>query len=156
MRIPEPLFVVVNLLVRALLCSPLHPLLSNSVMLIRFRGRKTNKLYATPVRYIRDGNHIRCFTSKHTRWWRSIRDKPHVILRIAGQEHAYHARTVVDAPNEIRPHLLRILALHPSDAPYHNLTLDSAGKPVPDEVERELRSTVMIVAAQEEPAAQRP
>ncbi|MDE0053611.1 MAG: hypothetical protein OXT64_05055, partial [Gammaproteobacteria bacterium] len=48
MRIPEPLFVVINAGMRLLLRSPLHALASRSLMLITFTGRVTGRTYTTP------------------------------------------------------------------------------------------------------------
>src|SRR5262249_17743027 len=52
MRLPEPLFVVINPVIRALLRSPVHGLMSKSLMLITFTGRKSGRRYTTPVRYV--------------------------------------------------------------------------------------------------------
>jgi len=146
MRLPESLFPLINLVMRALLCSPLHPLFSDSILLLRFTGRKSGKRYTTPLRYLQDQEGVRLFTTKSTRWWRNIGDDTEVTLRVRGVERKYRASVTVDDPEVIRPHLLALLERYPADAAYHNLSLDSAGRPPPDDLQRELRSTVMIVA----------
>ncbi|MDA0273687.1 MAG: hypothetical protein O3C68_10605, partial [Proteobacteria bacterium] len=72
MKIPEPLFKFINLVVMALLKSPIHGFWSASLVVIGFRGRKTGKSYATPVRYVVDAEVVQCFTSKDGDWWRNI------------------------------------------------------------------------------------
>ena len=63
MRLPEPLFVIINPMMRMLLRSPLHFVQSKSLMLITFTGRKSGRRLTTPVRYVRVGDTVRCFTA---------------------------------------------------------------------------------------------
>ncbi len=63
MKLPEPLFVMVNPIVRILLRSPMHMFWSNSLMLITFTGRRSHREFTTPVRYVRLDQTVRCFTS---------------------------------------------------------------------------------------------
>ena len=57
---------------RLLLRSPLHFLMSRSLLLITYEGRKSGRRYTTPLRYTREGEVIRCFTSGTTQWWRNL------------------------------------------------------------------------------------
>ena len=64
-RIPEALFPALNPLMRILLNSPLHRLMSGSVMIIYFTGRKTGKRRATPVRYLKESDAcVVCLTGR--------------------------------------------------------------------------------------------
>ena len=76
MKVPEPLFKVINFFVELLLRSPAHGLFSDSLMVIYFTGRKSGKPFRTPVRYQRDGTKVVCFTHKETKWWPNISAKP--------------------------------------------------------------------------------
>lgn len=146
MKLPDCLFPFVNRVMRALLCSPLHGIFSDSILLIRFTGRVSGKRLVTPLRYMRDGDTIVCFSARETRWWRNIeRDTP-VTLRLHGEERRYRATRFTDDAERMRAPLLRMLALFPEDAPYHHLTLDRNGKPHVDQFESALRDAVMIVA----------
>ncbi|WP_372810488.1 nitroreductase/quinone reductase family protein [Litorivivens sp.] len=64
-----------NFLVKPLLRSPLHWLLSSSVALIRFTGRKSGKQFETPVAFTKfDGEFLICLTETRDRqWWRNYR-----------------------------------------------------------------------------------
>ncbi len=72
-----------NRIMALLLRSPLHSLVSSQIMLLSFHGRKTGKLYTTPVGYMREGNTITLFTD-HT-WWRNLQNGAPVTVRIAGK-----------------------------------------------------------------------
>ena len=60
-------------------------------MLITFTGRKTGKVFTTPVRFIRNGETVRCFTSSGTRWWRNS-------LLLEGKSDYFHAVAIQDDP----------------------------------------------------------
>ncbi len=65
-----------NFLVKPLLRSPLHWLLSSSVALMRFKGRKSGKEFETPVGFTKFGNEfLICLTETRNRqWWRNYRE----------------------------------------------------------------------------------
>jgi hypothetical protein len=68
MKLPEPLFIIINSAMRILLNSPLHGLMSKSLMLITFTGRTSGKFFTTPVRYFSVNGTIKCFTSSENQW----------------------------------------------------------------------------------------
>lgn len=65
-----------NFLVKPLLRSPFHWLLSSSVALIRFTGRKSGKTFETPVAFTKFGDEfLICLTETRNRqWWRNYRE----------------------------------------------------------------------------------
>lgn len=146
MRIPEPLFVVINPTMRCLLRSPLHGLASGSLMLITFTGRRSGRRFTTPVRYIRRGDAIRCFTGAESKWWRNLKGGAEVTLRIAGRDRRYRATAIHDDPASVRAGLEDYLAEFPQDAAYHDIrligqrTLETAG------LARAARTAVMVEA----------
>ena len=93
MKLPEFLFVIINPMMRLLLCSPLHGMLSDSLMLITFRGRNSGREFTTPVRYIENDGVVRCFTSSENQWWRNLRGGSEVVLRVRGKDGKYKAST---------------------------------------------------------------
>ncbi len=54
-------------------------------MLITFRGRKSGKLFTTPIGYMRQGDRVSSFTDH--RWWRNLVEHPEVTLRIQGKRY---------------------------------------------------------------------
>jgi len=123
MRIPEFLFPIINRVMKLLLLSPAHRLLSGSVMTIYFTGRKTGRARSTPVRYIReDPRTVTCLTGRQTRWWQNFLAPAEVQLQIAGRRVAAVARSVPDDTARIEAALKETLDRFPGDAPYHGLT----------------------------------
>jgi hypothetical protein len=78
---------LVNPLVSLILRSPLHVLISGSLLLISYRGRKSGKDYTLPAQYARDGNSIYIvpgMPEKKT-WWRNLRGGAPVRLLLVGK-----------------------------------------------------------------------
>ena len=146
MRLPEPLFLVINPIMRALLRSPLHFVLSSSLMLISFTGRQSGRHYTTPVRYVRVDGAVRCFTSAKNRWWRNLRGGATVSLLIAGKEAQYQAQVINDDPPRIRAALQHYLSLFPADAAYHEIRLNRDRTLVAADLERASHEAVVVEA----------
>jgi deazaflavin-dependent oxidoreductase (nitroreductase family) len=143
MKLPEFMFVIINPIVRLWMHSPLHGLLSGSVMLITFTGRKSGKTYTTPVRYMQDGDTVRCSTSREFIWWRNLRGGAEVKLRIAGKDGRFQAETIED-PSRVEAYLREFLGAFPQDAPYLGVEMDKNRRPLPGELERVSREMVLI------------
>ena len=60
--------------------SPLHGMLSNSMMLITVTGRKTGKKYKTPVGYYRESGYLWVITSRNRTWWKNLCNGAEVSL----------------------------------------------------------------------------
>jgi len=146
MRLPEPLFLIINPMMRMLLRSPLHFVQSKSLMLITFTGRKSGRLFTTPVRYVRVGDTVRCFTSAENLWWRNLRGGAAVSLRIEGKEAPYWASPIENNPGAKRDALKHYLALFPQDAAYHGIRLNPDKSLVSEDLERAAHDAVVVEA----------
>jgi deazaflavin-dependent oxidoreductase (nitroreductase family) len=144
MRIPESLFVIVNFVVRLLLKSPLHFLMSNSVLLISYVGRKSGAAYSTPVRYIRSGSTLRCFTSEDVNWWRNVQANPAVSLLVQGTKSPYTAIVLERDPAQFQQLLSDFLAVYPQDAVYQEIRLDSDGNLNSDDLTKASHRAIIV------------
>jgi deazaflavin-dependent oxidoreductase (nitroreductase family) len=155
MRLPEPLFLLINPVMRMLLRSPLHFVQSRSVMLITFTGRKSGRRFTTPVRYVRIADTVRCFTSAENQWWRNLRGGAEVSLRIAGKERLYRAVAIQNDPTRVRDALKHYLALFPQDAAYHDIRLNRDNSLVEPDLEQALQHAVVVESVPIESAGRR-
>jgi hypothetical protein len=128
-KVPEFLFVIINPLMRLLLRSPLHSILSDSIVLISYRGRRSGKHYSTPVRYVRMPDCIRCYSTHETKWWRNLRNGAQVRMLTAGTERDYRTEVIENDVPRIRAALEHYFSVYPEDAVYHDVKLDRAGQP---------------------------
>lgn len=76
---------IYNPIMKSILRSPLHGLISKNTMLITFTGRKSGKIYTTPVNYVRDGDDFTVFSQCNRIWWRNLRGGAPVTVRVKGQ-----------------------------------------------------------------------
>ena len=90
-------------------------------MVITFRGRRSGKVFTTPVRFIQNEGVIRCFTSRKNQWWKNMRGGSDVELRIQGKERRFRASVIDDDPDKAREWLAFYLGLYPQDASYHDV-----------------------------------
>ena len=77
-----------NLVVRAVLRSPAHRLLSGRVLLLTYTGRRTGEQHTIPVQYVRDGEALVVTVGRPERkvWWRSLREPgTRVSLMLTGR-----------------------------------------------------------------------
>ena len=122
MRIPEALFPLINRIVKLLLESPAHGLMSGSVLTIHYKGRRTGRPRWTPLRYLAEPSGlVTCLTTKDTAWWQNFREPSEVELQIAGRRVPAEAHSVIDDRVRIRTALRAALDRFPGDAPYHGL-----------------------------------
>lgn len=132
----------VNSAMKFILSSPLHGMVSKSVLLISFTGRKSGKTYTTPVSYSQEGDQVTIFT--HANWWRNLRGGEPVSLHIRGRELQGLAEPVAEDKDLIAAGLAAHLRKVPSDAKFYGVTLDEGGNPKEEEVEKAVQSVVMV------------
>lgn len=145
MKLPEPLFVVINPAMRLVLSSPLHFLISRSLLLIRYQGRRTGIWRTTPLRYVQDGDAIHCFSSQAAQWWRNLQSGAEVTLTVRGKRMECKA-TVVTDPERTRALLAAYLEQYPQDAAYHDVSLAPNRKPDPKSLDQAASSAVAVEA----------
>lgn len=76
-----------NPLMRWLLRSPLHSLVSRFFMLIIVTGRKSGKQYEIPVQYHQEANHLWVVTSESYTWWRNLSGGAMVSVMLRGRKY---------------------------------------------------------------------
>lgn len=89
---------VVNPLLRWLLRSPLHRLLSGRLLLLEVRGRRSGRTFVFPVQYGRDGDAfviVPAFAARK-QWWRNLRQPAPVAWWWRGRRHEGWGHVVTD------------------------------------------------------------
>jgi len=124
MKLPEPLFAIINPIVGLLLRSPVHGFWSKSLMLITFTGRRSGRRFTTPVRYVVVDDVVRCYTSSKNLWWRNLIGGVSVDLLIGGGWAAYRTDVIVNDPAAVKLALQHYLAIYPQDSAYHEIRLN--------------------------------
>ena len=146
MRIPEVLFGVINPMMRLTLHTPAHFVFSDSLLVVKYRGRKTGKSYEVPVRYVEKDDFIQLFTDKRSGWWPNLRDNSNVTLRIRGKDISVSTRVLTDDPDKLKEELTSYLNRFPQDAVYHDVRLGPDKKPLQSDIDIHAVTAVCIYA----------
>jgi deazaflavin-dependent oxidoreductase (nitroreductase family) len=132
----------VNKTMKLVLRSPLHGMVSKTILLITFTGRKSGKTYTTPVSYSQHDDQVYIFT--HATWWKNLHSDRPVSLRIRGQELQGLPEPVAEDKRAIAAGLAEHLRKVSSDAKYYGVTYDEQGNPKTEEVEKAVQNVVMV------------
>jgi deazaflavin-dependent oxidoreductase (nitroreductase family) len=132
-----------NPLLIAILRSPLHPLLSRNMLVITYTGRKSGRVYRTPVNYVRDGARLLTSSYRSRTWWRNLRGGAPVSLRVQGREVKATGQALEDEAAVVEA-LSAYLKHQPGLAKYFKIGLDADGQFKRDDVARAAQERVMI------------
>jgi deazaflavin-dependent oxidoreductase (nitroreductase family) len=132
-----------NGIIKGLLRSPLHRLMSTSTLLITYTGRKSGQVYTTPVNYVQKGQDVLITSMRQRTWWRNLLGGAPVVVRIQGRDYDgfAHALTV---PDEVATGLMNYLRLVPRQARYFGVGLDGDGLPIQKDVKAAARERVVV------------
>jgi len=93
---PDALVRVVNPVLKRMLRSPLHPLVSDDLLLLTITGRKTGTRYTFPVGYEQRDDTL-AVISHGTNWWMNLREGgAEVTVLLRGERRSGHATVQED------------------------------------------------------------
>lgn len=127
------------------LYSSFHGALSNNLLLIRFRGRKSGTYYQLPVAYAQDGDII--LIASKAGWWKNLRDNVLVELRLRGRNVAAHTHVATDRDQraaDLRHLLQRASRL----GRYIHVEMNANGEPNPQQLAAAIDAGWVVVHAQ--------
>lgn len=143
-----------NPLVKLLMNSPLHWVLSSGLILIRFKGRKSGKEFVTPVGYQRfDDCLIILLSETHNRqWWRNYRQPWPMDVKYKGRWRSGEALWIEPGSEEYVDRIERIFKRAPFIAKIMKIEgFDAAEGLRPEQLEILLENTTgMVKYADEE------
>jgi deazaflavin-dependent oxidoreductase (nitroreductase family) len=113
-------------------------------MLITFTGRKSGKLYTTPVEYFYDGGTLTVFSSSERMWWRNLRESAPVSVRVKGRDYEGTAHASIGDAEVFGKALRAYLDRYPGREKYFGVGLDGDGQLNPDDVARVAQEKVVI------------
>ena len=114
---------------KLLLRSPLHGLMSASILTVHFTGRRTGRARSLPLRYLSDDDDgLFCLTSRDAAWWQNFLAPARVELQLAGERVAATAQSFPEDATRKDAALRRLLERFPGDAPYHGISARGAAR----------------------------
>ncbi len=131
-----------NRIMSGLLRSPFHFVVSSTIMLITFTGRKSGQTYTTPISYAREGSVVTAFTG--AKWSRNLAGGAPVTLRIKNKDYAGRGDAIADDKVAVAEGLRDFLRVVRFDARFYGVNFDDDGEPNWDEVQRAAQRATMI------------
>ena len=135
-------FKVLNPIMKMILKSSIHKVVSDGILIIIFKGIKTGKEYSTPISYFLENGTIYCFT--HAQWWRNLADGAEVKVRLKGQDTVGFAQAEAEDIAQKASVMRKMVIAKPQEAGFYNVTFDLDGNPVEEEVIRGAEEAVLI------------
>jgi deazaflavin-dependent oxidoreductase (nitroreductase family) len=139
---------IVNPMVRLILCSPLHSLLSETLLLITYRGRQSGTEYSLPVQYVQSGHIIYLMPGipEQKTWWRNLKEAAPVQLILRGQTLAGNAIVLKpDTDSEaIQEGFGLYLRQFPALIKYHHIRVEAGGSFNAEELQQAAKQAVII------------
>lgn len=126
----------------AILCSPVHRVLSGKRLVLSFTGRRSGKRYATPVNYLQRGSELLITTD--SRWWHNLDGGAPVAVWLRGRQMPATAEAVRD-PDVVAEALSAIVRDHPPYRRWAHIHTGPDGSPDPADVLAEVaRGRVLV------------
>ena len=136
-----------NRFIVPLLCSPLHFLMSGSMLVLRVTGRRSGRQIELPVNYTTEEENSWRYLVTSTRertWWRNLRGGAPVEACLFGRWRACQA-DVFEEPERVAGGLRRIFRSKPGSARYYGVRGDGRGDWNADDLERASKSRVLVL-----------
>jgi uncharacterized protein len=140
---------VANPVMRPMLRSPGGRLVGKRLALIRYRGRRTGRVYELPVQYARVDDRVWILpgSPEYKAWWRNMRDRTQVDLLLAG--HLLRGEAVAveakDHPDEVAVGLTAYLQAMPRAARALGLSMRGAHAEPQDADVRRISAGIVLV-----------
>ena len=139
---------IANPIVGLILRSRLHGLMSASLLLIAYRGRKSGRAYRLPVQYAQDGQQVFILPGQpeNKTWWRNFKEETPVTLALRGKTLGGKARLLdpQSDPQACQDGLAVYLRRFPSLAKLHQVSADADGSFNPGELRTAADSACII------------
>jgi deazaflavin-dependent oxidoreductase (nitroreductase family) len=133
---------LLNPLAKVILRSPFHGVMSRRLLLITFSGRKSGKVYTTPISYVQQDRTL--LLGVGGPWWKNLRGGVPVQVRLRGKTLTGRAEAWTDEASMTRVYQT-ILAVNPTQARFMGITATANGEPESHDVQRVLQRGSAVV-----------
>jgi len=132
-----------NFFMKAIVNSPLHPMLGSNFAVITFEGRKSGKRYSTPINVTRNGDAFTAVSLRSRTWWRNLRGGQQAQLRVSGRQYEVRGEVLEDQ-GAVADGLAQYFKQNPAYAKYFSVRLAPDGQPSGEDLDRAADERVII------------
>jgi len=134
---------ILNPIIQSILKSPLHPLMSEHSLVIKYTGRESGKEHSFPAYYHLAGSSLQVLVEKTEDWWRSLRNGANVKVIMKGNELRGWAEAVQD-PQNMNDDFYQLLDTIPELSTELNVRRDENGSFSSDDVKKNLQQLGLL------------
>ena len=126
-----------------LLHSPFHRLISGSILLITYNGRRSGKEFTAPLNYVRDGNTLWVTSVRSRRWWRNFREEWPIQVLLQRVE-IEGIGLAISEPEQLSQAFIEFFRLAPANARFFKVNLEDGGTPIQEDLDRIVAERVLV------------
>jgi deazaflavin-dependent oxidoreductase (nitroreductase family) len=131
-----------NLLAQVILRSPLHGMMSYRLLLITFTGRKSGKVFMTPISYVQQGETL--LLGVGGPWWKNLRGGATVQVLLRGKRRVGVTEVLTEEAGMAEAYR-RILAHNPMQGRFTQIRANADGHPNPEDIRRAIARGAVVV-----------
>ena len=136
---------MINPVMRCLMRSPLHGVVSRNIAILHYTGRKSGRAFNTPLSYVRDGDTVMFLSSTNTGWWKNFRDgEREVEIEIGPARHTGTAVLYEGDSEALRDRVRSFLIALPRDAMVYSVKMDRNKRPVESSLAEQAPRLVLV------------
>ena len=118
------LFRFINPIVRLILKSPIHFLISHQILLFRVIGRRSKKIFEIPASYAHINDSLVCVTLRENLWWKNFKDIETQEIYFKGKKINKNISINFTDNAFVRDKLKELIEHNPIDAFFAGVKLD--------------------------------
>ncbi len=133
-----------NVVMRRLLASPLHRLMSGKILVLAVTGRRSGKTYEIPVGYVQVGEAVLVGAGQRGTWLRNLRDGDVLPVLVRGRWRDYRVEVARDEPRSTDLYR-QVLAVTDVNATFNHIEVAPDGGPDPESFRRALANGFAVL-----------
>jgi len=126
-----------------ILKSPIHKMMSGTILLLTITGHKSGRAITVPVNYIRDGRTLWVVSDRQRVWWRNLTGGAALTVMLARKTKQARGEVILH-DKEIMHALTEYFKLAPHMAKYFKVKIDKDGNPNLSELGAAAHTRVVI------------
>ena len=128
------MWLFINFVVVSISKSLFHPLISKSILVLQFKGRKTGKKYLIPVSYYQySKQRLVCVTDRPNIWWRNLTSVEEIEILFRGKMLKAFVKVEYENDELIKAHLTSLCEHSRVDGFFAKVGYEK-GKPIEEDL----------------------